>query len=44
MLGTQNRGGKMEGADKSTELWQHPNITSLFARGLPKLLGESWLA
>ena len=24
MLGTQTQGGMMEGADKSTELWQHP--------------------
>ena len=24
MLGTQTRGGRMEGADKSTELWRHP--------------------
>ena len=24
MLRTQTRGGRMEGADKSTELWRHP--------------------
>ena len=24
MLGSQTRGGRMEGADESTELWQHP--------------------
>ena len=24
MLGSQTRGGRMEGADKSTELWRHP--------------------
>ena len=23
-LGSQTRGGRMEGADESTELWQHP--------------------
>ena len=25
MLGIQTRGGRMKGADKSTELWRHPN-------------------
>ena len=34
VLGTQTRGGRMEGADKSTELWRHPNQNSKF--GLPK--------
>ena len=24
VLGTQTRGSRMEGADKSTELWRHP--------------------
>ena len=24
MLGSRTRGGRMEGADKSTELWRHP--------------------
>ena len=32
VLGTQTRGGRMEGADNSTELWRHPNL-------LKKLLG-----
>ena len=27
VLGTQTRGGRMEGADESTELWRHPNMT-----------------
>ena len=26
MLGTRTLGGKMVGADESTELWRHPNI------------------
>ena len=25
MLGSRTRGGRMEGADESTELWWHPN-------------------
>ena len=25
MLGSRIRGGRMEGADESTELWRHPN-------------------
>ena len=24
MLGTETRGGRIEGTDESTELWQHP--------------------
>ena len=27
MLGTRTRGGRMEGADESTELWRHPSLT-----------------
>ena len=30
MLGTQTRGGRMVGADKSTELWRHPKVFSLY--------------
>ena len=31
VIGTQTQGGTMVGADKSTELWRHPNYTvSLF--------------
>ena len=26
VLGTRTRGGRMEGADESTELWRHPRI------------------
>ena len=26
VLGTRTRGGRMGGADKSTELWRHPNL------------------
>ena len=26
MLGSRTRGGRMEGADESTELWRHPHI------------------
>ena len=26
MLGSRTQGGRMEGADESTELWWHPNI------------------
>ena len=26
VLGTQNRGGRIEGTDKSIELWQDPTI------------------
>ena len=29
MLGTQTRGGRKEGADKSTVLWPHPSIRPL---------------
>ena len=29
MLGSQTRGGKMEVADESTELWRHPLIVDL---------------
>ena len=29
VLGTRTRGGKMEGEDKSTELWGHPNLEYL---------------
>ena len=29
MLGTRNRGGSMEGADGSTELWRHPKVFEL---------------
>ena len=32
MLGTRTQGGRMVGADESTELWQHPDI-----RCLPRL-------
>ena len=36
MLGSQTRGGTMEGADKSTELWPHPNfnitLLTIFSR------------
>ena len=28
MLGTRTRGGRMIGADESTELWRHPNPSS----------------
>ena len=28
MLGTWTRGGKMEGTDESTELWQPPPLRS----------------
>ena len=27
VLGIRTRGGKMEGADESTELWRHPNFS-----------------
>ena len=27
VLGTQTQGGRMEGADKSTELWRHSSYT-----------------
>ena len=30
VVGTQTRGGRMEGADKSTELWRHPTRTISF--------------
>ena len=26
VLGSQTRGSRMEGADESTELWQHPIV------------------
>ena len=29
-----NRGGRMEGADESTELWRHPTIHNFFRQGL----------
>ena len=29
MLGTRTRGSRMEGANESTELWQHPNTKLL---------------
>ena len=32
MLGSRTRGGRMEGADKSTELWRHPLLIILFIR------------
>ena len=28
MLGIQTRGGRMAGADESTELWRHPQATA----------------
>ena len=31
MLGTRTWGGRMEGADESTELWQHPLHANLFS-------------
>ena len=31
VLGTQTRGGRMEGVDKATELWRHPNYFLLFS-------------
>ena len=36
VLGTQTRGGRMVGADESTELWRHPNA-------LCKLTERYWL-
>ena len=30
VLGTWTRGGKMEGADESTELWRHPYLNYFF--------------
>ena len=30
MLGSRTRDGRMEGADKSTELWWHPNPILLY--------------
>ena len=40
MLGIQTRGGRMEGADESTEQWRHPSSANclylvLIATGLP---------
>ena len=32
MLGTRTRGGRMVGADKSTELWRDPQVKSLSAK------------
>ena len=32
MLGTQTRGGRMVGADKSTEKWWHPYPLNLMTR------------
>ena len=32
MLGSRTRGGRMEGADESTELWWHPTIIESFNR------------
>ena len=29
VLGTQTRGGRMVGTDKSTELWRHPKILKI---------------
>ena len=30
VLGTRTRGGRMAGANESTELWQHPNTAKSF--------------
>ena len=41
MLGTQTRGGRMEGADKTTELWRHPinrNVLIVFTDSLSSLI------
>ena len=33
VLGTRTLGGRMEGANKSTEEWQHPCIEKMFMEG-----------
>ena len=33
VLGTKTRGSRIKGADKSTELWQHPKETEKFKLG-----------
>ena len=30
VLGTRTQGGRMIGAEESTELWRHPNIPSSY--------------
>ena len=37
MLGSRTQGGNMEGADKSTELWQHPNTLQSLFTTLPRV-------
>ena len=29
VLGTQTRGGRVVGADESTEIWRHPTVANL---------------
>ena len=43
MLGTRNKGGRMEGGDKSTELWRHPHQKTFLVKrfGREKLLFTS---
>ena len=41
MLGTRTRGGRMVGADESTELWRHPQsaVISLYRKNCTTQLG-----
>ena len=42
VLGTRTRGGRMEGADKSTELWRHPTkVYTYIAFSKANILNEA---
>ena len=41
MLGSRNRGGRMEGADESTELWRHPYIKELLDSCLVQITDDN---
>ena len=34
MLGSRTQGGRMEGADESTELWRHPLVNNCYSKSL----------
>ena len=36
MLGSQTQGSRMEGADESTELWQHPFVSKFVTKNFKK--------
>ena len=42
MLGSWTWGGRMEGADKSTELWWHPNLKMFYADRTSYFFAAFW--